>query len=66
MNKQHQGAYHLIGWLLFLVSAVFFVLSSLQNADPRGLLGAVFFFVACLFFLVPLIAAMLARRRSGS
>ncbi len=64
MKKPQESAFQLVGWLLFLVSAVFFILSSVHNADLHGLLGALFFFAACLFFMVPLVAGILARRRS--
>jgi hypothetical protein len=47
------------GWWLFVVSAVFFVAASVRAGDPLGLLGAVFFLVACFVFLAPL------WRRSG-
>ena len=39
------------GWLLFVVSALFFILSSLRAGDFVGLLGGIFFLLACLVFL---------------
>jgi hypothetical protein len=46
-------AWQLTGWLLFLVSAVAFIVASLRSGDPVGLVGGVFFLLACLAFLVP-------------
>ncbi len=43
----------LLGWLLFIVSAAFFIVSSVRSGDMVGLLGGLFFLVACFFFLVP-------------
>jgi len=45
----------LVGWILFLVSATSFVVSSLRSGDLAGLLGAIFFFLGCAVFLVPFI-----------
>ena len=44
---------HLWGWGLFIVSALFFVATSLRAGDPLGLLGSLFFLVACFVFLAP-------------
>ena len=41
----------LLGWFLFVVSALFFIVASLRTGDVVGLLGGVFFFVACIVFL---------------
>ena len=43
--------YDLWGWLLFVVSALFFVASSIRNGGMLGLLGGVFFLLACVVFL---------------
>jgi hypothetical protein len=39
------------GWILFTISALFFIASSLRNGDMIGLLGGVFFLLACAAFL---------------
>lgn len=41
------------GWGLFVVSALFFTASAWASGDPLALLGALFFLVACLVFLLP-------------
>jgi F0F1-type ATP synthase assembly protein I len=43
----------ILGWLLFIVSAVGFIASSLRSGDLLGLIGGVFFLLACFVFLVP-------------
>jgi hypothetical protein len=43
--------YDLWGWLLFVISALFFMASSVRNKDVVGLLGGLFFLLACLAFL---------------
>lgn len=39
------------GWVLFVVSALFFIVASLRTGDVVGLLGGLFFFLACVVFL---------------
>jgi len=43
--------YELWGWILFTISALFFIVSSLRNGDLVGLLGGIFFLLACAAFL---------------
>ena len=43
--------YDLWGWLLFVISALLFMVSSIRNGDIVGLLGGVFFLLACVAFL---------------
>ncbi len=50
-----EAKYHLAGWLLFILCALFFIASSLKNRDTLALIGSVVFLVACLYFIVPLI-----------
>ncbi len=51
-NGVGQGkTYDLWGWLLFVVSALFFIASSIRDGDIIGLLGGVFFLLACIVFL---------------
>ena len=51
-NGSKQGKDHdLWGWLLFVISALFFVASSIRNGDVVGLLGGTFFLLACVAFL---------------
>ena len=44
---------NLIGWLLFIISAIGFIISSIGNF--WSMFGSIFFFVACLVFLIPFI-----------
>lgn len=52
-NGKNAQKFQLLGWLLFIVSAAFFIASSVRNGDMVGLLGGLFFLVACFVFLVP-------------
>jgi hypothetical protein len=40
-----------LGWLLFVISALFFIVSSIRNGDVVGILGGIFFLLACVVFL---------------
>ncbi len=42
------------GWLLFIVSALFFIAAAWRAGDMLALGGGLFFLVACLSFLVPI------------
>jgi len=56
-TKNHEGQdlkYQLLGWILFIVCAIFFIASSLKNGDPLTLIGSVVFLIACMVFLMPL------------
>ena len=50
-SPQKDKRYELWGWILFTISALFFIVSSLRNGDVVGLLGGVFFLLACAAFL---------------
>ncbi len=43
------------GWGLFIISAVFFLTAAVRAKDWMGFWGALFFFVACFVFLVPML-----------
>ncbi len=43
-----------IGWLLFVLSALFFTAAAWRAGDMLALAGALAFLVACFFFLQPL------------
>ena len=48
-------AVNILGWGLFILSAVGFILSSLRSGDMAGLFGGVLFLAGCLVFLAPLV-----------
>jgi hypothetical protein len=45
----------LAGWLLFIVSALFFIAAAWRAGDMLALFGGVFFLIACFSFLVPIL-----------
>ena len=54
INKAEK-CYHLAGWLLFIVCAVFFIAQSLTDNNLLGLGGSIVFFAGCVAFLIPLV-----------
>jgi F0F1-type ATP synthase assembly protein I len=50
-SRRRNERLELWGWILFVVSALFFIVASLRTGDVVGLLGGVFFFLACVVFL---------------
>ena len=55
MSRNAQLQWQLIGWILFVFSAVFYIVSSLRAGDPVSLIGGILFLLACLAFLLPLL-----------
>jgi hypothetical protein len=45
--------FQILGWILFIVSALGFIASSLKSGDMLALIGGAFFLVACFVFLIP-------------
>jgi predicted membrane channel-forming protein YqfA (hemolysin III family) len=57
--------FHLLGWLLFLVCAVFFIMQSLKSNNILGLTGSVIFLIGCVAFLIPLVLGWKNKQRKG-
>ena len=49
--------YHLAGWILFIICAIFFLASSVKNHDVLSFIGSILFLIACVVFLIPLVEA---------
>ncbi|MBN1855723.1 MAG: cytochrome oxidase subunit III [Dehalococcoidia bacterium] len=53
--SKNERAYQLWGWILFLVCAIFFIISAIQNHDIPYLIGSIVFLLACVLFLIPFV-----------
>ncbi|MGJ3239958.1 MAG: hypothetical protein ACFE0Q_14700 [Anaerolineae bacterium] len=58
MSIETEQKWQLGGWLLFVICAMLFIVDSLQHDNFVLLIASILFFVACLFFIVPLIQNM--------
>jgi len=47
--------FQMAGWILFIVCAGFYTLSSLESGSLSSLIGSIVFLVACFIFMVPLV-----------
>ncbi|MCF8019729.1 hypothetical protein [Petrocella atlantisensis] len=47
--------YHKIGWGLFIICSLFFLIAGIKAHDIYTIIGSLLFLVACFFFLVPLL-----------
>ncbi len=65
MDSGRELRINLVGWWLFVISALFFIATSLRVGDMLGLLGALFFLVACFVFLLPYALRARAEKRDG-
>jgi len=54
-NKGEDFKYQLVGWIVFIVCAIFFIAASLKNHDMLTFIGSVIFLIACIVFLIPMI-----------
>ena len=50
--------FQLMGWILFLICAVLFTVSGIKSADGLVLAGSLVFLIACVFFIIPLVAEL--------
>ena len=50
-KKMSNKSINLIGWILFIISAIGFVISSIGSF--WAMFGSLFFLIACLVFLIP-------------
>jgi hypothetical protein len=48
----------ILGWVLFILSACGFLVSSIRSGDSWGLVGGLFFLLACFVFLIPYAMAL--------
>jgi len=58
MKPINQHRFQLLGWVLFVFSALFFITSSISAGDLVGLIGGLLFLFACIVFLIPLVSTM--------
>ena len=58
MSQATQHRFQLYGWILFVLSSLFYIATSIKAGDLVGLAGGVLFLLACLVFLVPLVVQL--------
>jgi len=66
MSQTNQNQFHLWGWILFVLSAMFYIASSINAGDPISLAGGTLFLLACLVFLVPLLVQLFSALAADS
>lgn len=47
--------YDMVGWVLFIFSAVFFLVAAIEWESVTSILGSLFFLVACFAFMIPML-----------
>lgn len=57
-QANQENIFQLIGWLLFVVCALFYIFSGLRNQDYLTLAGSIIFLVACIVFLIPVLRSL--------
>lgn len=51
-------ACQLVGWFLFIVCSICYLASAVAHRDTLTILGSVIFLIACIVFLIPLVAQL--------
>ncbi|OQY20859.1 MAG: hypothetical protein B6I35_09780 [Anaerolineaceae bacterium 4572_32.2] len=46
------------GWIVFIICAVLFIVSSIRNRDVLSLVASILFLVGCVIFMIPLVTTM--------
>ena len=57
-QKEQESKLQLVGWILFVLCAFFFIVSSLKNRDTLTFIGSVLFLISCIVFIIPLVRKM--------
>jgi predicted membrane channel-forming protein YqfA (hemolysin III family) len=52
---KHEDTLHLIGWTLFIICAMFYIIASLEAGSMTAIIGSVLFFVGCCVFMIPVL-----------
>ena len=55
--------FQLWGWILFVICALLFLASAIQNQDKLAIYASLVFLIACFVFLYPLITALRTKDR---
>jgi len=61
--QQEELKFQLLGWILFIVCAVLFLASSIQNQDTIAIFASIVFLIACFVFLYPLIKTLFKKSK---
>lgn len=63
MTERRIWAYNFTGWVLFTISALFFLWGTWTAGDVIGIIASLAFLIACLVFMIP--AWVMRPRRSN-
>jgi hypothetical protein len=56
--KTRDSLFHLAGWILFIVCALFYLASSIISRDYLAFAGSLIFLIACFIFVYPLLVSI--------
>ncbi|MEX0921619.1 MAG: hypothetical protein WD489_08675 [Rhodovibrionaceae bacterium] len=65
MDERSEHRFHLWGWIVFVVCAFFFIATTALAGDVLGVIASLLFLLACVLFLIPLLAKDRARKRDS-
>jgi uncharacterized membrane protein YhhN len=53
-SENPETRYHMAGWILFVICALFFIAASFRSGDWLTFIGSILFLFACIVFMIPL------------
>ncbi len=53
MSPRTVWNFNFTGWILFTLSAVFFLWGTWKAGDVIGIIASLFFLIACIVFIIP-------------
>lgn len=55
VTERAKQLFELTGWVIFVLSACFFLAATIKSGDQLSIAGSALFLVACIVFMVPLV-----------
>lgn len=65
-NLKIEWICQIVGWILFIICAILFLLSGLKNDDLLTIIGSAAFLIACFVFLYPLLTVAQNRTKADN
>ena len=55
VTEKAKQLFELTGWVIFVLSACFFLAATIKSGDQLSIAGSALFLIACIVFMVPLV-----------
>lgn len=55
METPNAFSFQLLGWILFIICALFYIAANIRSGDWLCLTGSILFLMACVVFVTPMV-----------